>query len=142
MEKKILLTISLLVVVSAIGYFGYQKSIPSSNDPNQPQISITPIEHNFGTINYGQTVEKTFQITDVGQKELKILSVSTSCGCTTAKITRQIIQPGEKIELSVSYQTDAMTGAHAKGDQERRIFIKSNDPDNPLAIVQIKAKVL
>src|SRR3989338_5264034 len=140
MLKKLLLTFVLIVVIGLIGYWGFKRSVPNAGGL-QPVITVTPLEYDFGTINYGQTVEQVFTILNNGQKELKVSSVSTSCGCTKATISDQTIAAGEKADLQVTYKTADMTGAHAKGDQERRIFIKSNDPQSPMMIVQIKAYV-
>ncbi len=67
--------------------------------------------------------------------------MATSCGCTTAKVSKEKINPGEEIELQVSYDTGAMSGDHARGEQERIIYIKSNDPINPQVEAMIYADV-
>lgn len=139
---KIFLFISLAVVLTFILY-GYLKAVPGvgNEKDNRPQIEITPQVFDFGGIDYGQVVEYTFQVKNLGRVALEITRVATSCACTTAQINQEKIVPGEVAELKVIYDTGAMTGAHAKGEQERIIYIKSNDPKSPQVEVTIYADV-
>ena len=86
-------------------------------------------------------VEYTFKVKNIGQVLLEIKRVSTSCGCTSAEVSKEKIAPNEEADLLVIYDTGAMSGAHAKGEQERIIYVKSSDPINPQIEVMIYATV-
>ena len=105
------------------------------------KIEISPKDYNFGNINYGDVVNYTFLVKNAGVSPLEIKRVATSCACTSAKISKERIEPGEAAELSVVYDSGQMTGSHGRGQQERIIFVKSNDPLSPHAQVLIYGTV-
>jgi hypothetical protein len=132
----------LVVIILGIAVLGYLKAIPGAeNQENLPVIEITPKDFDFGEIQYGDTVNYTFQVKNTGQAVLEIKRVATSCSCTTAKIDKEELKPGETTGLLVTYDSGAMSGSHAKGPQERIIYVKSSDPINPQVQVMIYANV-
>jgi len=137
-----LVIVSLIIIVLA--FYGYFKAVSSPNDQNiatGPKIEITPKEHDFGKVKYGDLAEQTFKVRNLGKEDLEIIRISTSCGCTTAEINKEKLAGQEETDLKVTYDTGAMSGSHAKGRQERTIFVKSNDPGNPQVEVIIYADV-
>lgn len=143
MKQKTWFFLILGVIILGLGGYGYFKAIPSveNQTTNLPQIEISPQSFNFGDVEYGRVVEHTFKIKNSGEKSLEIKRVATSCGCTTAEVAEENINPGEDTNLLVVYDTGAMSGPYAKGEQERIIYIKSNDPINPQVEVLIYANV-
>ena len=145
MKLKIGIIISTVLVILGLAVYGYFKAIPEASDEqsasNAATIEITPTNFNFGEIKYEDIVEHTFIIKNLGKKTLEINKIATSCGCTAAEATSENIAAGEEAELKVTYNTGAMTGSHAMGDQERIIYVKSNDPINPQLEVTINAYV-
>lgn len=129
-----------------IGLVAYGYSQATSSLPNQtgktPQIEITPASFDFGRIKFGQVVNYTFKIKNKGRELLEIKRVSTSCGCTTARVSQEKLAPSEEANLLVTYDTAAMgEGPHGRGKQERIIYVKSNDPLSPQVTVTIDANV-
>ena len=132
----------LIAVISGLAVFGYFKAVPGAVDKkNLAKIEITPQSYDFGEVNYGTIIKYNFEVKNSGQEILEIKRVGTSCSCTTAKISKETIVPGQVAELQVSYDTGAMGLAHGKGKQERIIYVKSSDPKNPQAQVIIYAFV-
>lgn len=149
--RNILITLFLLIVgLAAYGYFKATAGVEKQTEKH-PKIEISPKSFSskggpapgwdFGEIEYGKTVEHTFKVKNLGNEALEIKRLSTSCGCTTAKTSKEKIPPGEEVELKVVYDTGAMSGSHAKGKQERTIYVKTNDPVNPQVEVEIRAVV-
>jgi len=102
-----------------------------------PRISISPSSYEFGEITW-ERVSYTFTVTNKGDDTLKIQKVGTSCGCTQAKIDKKILPPGDIAKLTVTFSP----GSHKiKGEVIRKISIRSNDPENPVRIITISAKV-
>lgn len=140
------LTFFLIVGIIALillGY-GYFKAVPGLEENQEssfPIIEITPKLFDFGEISYGDVAEHTFTLKNLGDKDLEIKRVATSCACTTAKVVKEIVAPGEKTELQVTYDTGVMSGPHGMGYQERIIYVKSSDPLNPQVEVKISAYV-
>ena len=141
MKLKIGLVLGLIILSVAV--YGYFKATPGAgNQENLPKIEIRPESFDFGDVQYGQIVKYTFLVKNIGQETLEIKRIGTSCGCTKAEIAQEKIEPGEEAQLFVTYDTGAMSGAHAKGRQERIIYIKSSDPINPQVQAVIYANVL
>jgi hypothetical protein len=140
---KIKLSILIFGIILILGFYGYSKAIPSVSEhvESRPQIEITPSSFNFGEIEYGIIAEHVFHLKNLGSETLEIKRLSTSCGCTSAEVDKEVISTGEQIELKVIYNTGLMSGAHARGRQERIIYIKTNDPVNPQVEVTISALV-
>ena len=145
MNQKTIISIFIILVIIGLAAAGYLKAVPSAEDQtgNQPRIKITPELYDFGEIEYGQVVKYTFKVKNIGTEILEIKKTATSCGCTTANLKSKIsnLKSGEEADLIVSYDTGAMSGSHAKGKQERIIYVKTNDPIRPQAEVVIRALV-
>lgn len=143
MKSKVLIFSVLGLIILGIAGVGYLKSVPGAenNGEDLPKIEITPKVYEFGSVEYGDILNYTFEVRNSGKGILKIKKIATSCGCTTAKISSPEIMPGETAELSVIYNTGLMGGSHGRGRQERIIYLKSNDPRNPQAEAFIYANV-
>jgi len=140
MKRIFFLILGLAILGLAI--YGYFKATPEVvNQENLPKIEITPKLFDFGEIDYGEVVNYSFRVKNLGNEILEIKRVATSCPCAMAKIVKEKIEPGEEVELLVSYDSGMMGPAHGKGKQERIIYVKSNDPVNPQVEVVIYANV-
>lgn len=135
----------VIVGMAALGMLGYGffKATPGAGDlaGSLPMIEAEHESFDFGDVVYGDIAKHTFILKNVGSQPLEIKRIATSCACTTAKAELKSILPGQQIELMVTYDTGAMSGPHGKGDQERIIYIQSNDPVNPQIEVTIHARV-
>ena len=142
MKAKILVFIIFILLIS-FAIYGYFRATPGAgNQENLPKIEISPASYDFGEIEFGKVVNYNFVVKNSGQETLEIKRIGTSCSCTTAKVSSQAIEPGQSAELMVAYDTAAMgDGPHGRGNQERIIYIKSNDPNNPQVNVTISAYV-
>ncbi|MBI2042557.1 MAG: DUF1573 domain-containing protein [Candidatus Nealsonbacteria bacterium] len=143
MQKTLVIfSIVAAAALSMLGY-GYIKATP---DPGGltgsfPAIEIIPEFFDFGEVAYGEVAKHIFVLKNTGSQPLELKRISTSCACTTAKATVETILPGQQTKLTVSYDTGAMSGPHGKGDQERIIYIQSNDPMKPQIEAIIHARV-
>lgn len=140
-STSIVLIASAAIALGLIGY-GYYRAVPGPPSLGKiPQIEIVPQSHDFGEIEYGEVAEYTFKIKNSGNSQLEISRISTSCACTSASVLTEKLNPSEETELKVTYDTGTMSGSHAKGKQERIIYVKSNDPLSPQAEALIYADV-
>lgn len=142
MNKKIIgfvIFFSVIIGIAGYGYFKAASGIDNEAD-NYPQIEITPKAFDFGEINFGDVVNYNFKVKNLGDEILEIERIATSCPCASAKIGKDVIGPGEETGLLVSYDSGAM-GAHGRGEQERIIYVRSNDPINPQVEAIIYATV-
>jgi rhodanese-related sulfurtransferase len=77
-----------------------------------------------------------FVMTNKGDQPLTIGRVVTSCGCTTAALTKSSLGPGESIGLPVSVNTAGFAGT-----VERTVTVQSNDPVNPSLVLGISVTI-
>jgi len=104
----------------------------------QPAIELPQTAHDFGEIPQGEVATVQLRVRNVGEKDLHIESVSTSCGCTSAKVEPMTIPPDGEATLTINYNS----GLHPdKGPIFRIIYITSDDPEMPEATVEIRADV-
>ena len=121
---------------------GDDKSTKDIGNVNEgPSIYIENKEYDLGEIRqYGGIVNTTFSVMNKGITDLKINSVSTSCGCTTAKLEDSIITPGSSSILTVFF--DPNIHEEPEGKFSRTVFLETNDPNEPEAEVRIMVDIL
>ena len=108
--KRIILTLTMLVALVATA-------------SAQAEIKFDKLIHNFGSFEESNPVQKaTFTFTNVGNKPLIINQAIASCGCTVPSYTKKPIAPGEKGQISVTYNGKGMFPGHFK----KSITIRSN----------------
>jgi hypothetical protein len=79
-------------------------------------ISFEETEYNFGTVVDGDMVKHTFKFTNTGDKQLVLLDVKTTCGCTVPEDwPKEPIAPGEGGEIKVIFNSNNKVGAVNKG---------------------------
>ncbi len=149
MEKlRILILLSLiLVVIPLVSYIDFleaetfynkvdkEGSSPDNKDNENtdhdtynaklPKIFFENSKYDFGKIIKGQQVEYIFKFENQGNADLKIKKVKTSCGCTAAILTNEIIPPSETGEIKATFRSGSF-----KGKVMKSITVNSNDPDN------------
>lgn len=125
-----LVAISTIILTLPLGIW-LTKSVLSS-----PDIEVVNT-YNLGTISKGKIAIADLPVQNLGNAPLKVEAVSTSCGCTTAKLSSMTIPPGGKAILHVEYNSIAHEAD--KGALERYVFISSNAPKE--SDVQIKFSV-
>ena len=75
---------------------------------------------------------------NTGTADLEIGNLVTSCGCTAAELSSDVIPPGQRADLTVTFDADF----HETGGQVTRLaWFATNDPAQPWAEVRITADV-
>jgi len=143
-RNNIIIGVAIFSAVLGLAVVGYLRATSGLQSQREvrPKIEITPPSFDFGEVEFGKIAQTSFKIKNDGEAGLEIKKVATSCGCTTAKVAKNHLDPGEETELAVSYNPAAMgNNPHSKGKQERIIYVKSNDPSTPQVEVTINAYV-
>jgi len=86
-----------------------------------PKFEFTKEIHTFGEISEGEIVVCDFYYRNVGNANLIINAVESSCGCTAVSWSKKPLQPGGEAKLSVEFDSK---GRHGK--QYKAITIFSN----------------
>lgn len=105
----------------------------------QPNITLAEAFYDFGRIGAKDVVTRSFLLRNDGEAPLTISHAYTTCGCTTATISADVIPPGKAATIELIFDA----GFHdAAGQTVRRgLIIESNDPDQPQAEIWVQAEV-
>lgn len=85
------------------------------------EIKFDEISFDFGEIKEGDIIKHNFEFTNTGNQDLKIISATATCGCTTPSIPFLDIKPGEKGFIGVTYNS-----VNKEGIQTPEINILTN----------------
>ena len=78
----------------------------------------------------------TFKYENKGDKKIHINSVRTSCGCTTAALKKNDVEPGEKGEIVATLKTGDRVGL-----QTKTVTVETDDTKTPQTVLTLKANV-
>jgi hypothetical protein len=132
--KKVVSSIALLVLVVAMAH-GQGAKKTQSGTINGPRIEIQPESHDFGKVEQNLKLTKDFEVKNIGDEDLIITRISTSCGCTAALTSERVVKPGKTTNLKVTFET-----RRYKGPVQRSVSVASNDPRR-IRTVKVKAFV-
>lgn len=125
-----LLILSALALLTAIFLIytlitpGWRPVVVSIYDG--PQLSVEKRVQDIGRVETDRKVRAEFLIYNKGGKHLRLYRVDTSCGCTVADISRQIVAPGDFSRIRVVLDTSLKMGKIRK-----KLTLFSNDPQRP-----------
>jgi hypothetical protein len=121
------------IALRLIGADEAPKSSPNAAS-GKPKIKFDQTTYDFGKTSQVERVTGTFTFQNVGDGVLKMGKPSTSCGCTVAGVKPEILQPGEKGEL-----TFTLNLPKTRAILQKQITVDSNDPDTPKTVLTVKA---
>lgn len=107
----------------------------------QPQIKVETTQFDFGDVINGEVLSRDILVSNKGTEPVIASSVSTTCGCTTATLEPMTIPVGGTANLHITFDSGAH-GPDLTGQVTRQIFITSNDPDQPEAMVEFTANIV
>ncbi|WP_041295666.1 MULTISPECIES: DUF1573 domain-containing protein [unclassified Dokdonia] len=122
MKKVLFLFVAMLLVVSV------------QAQEKKAEITFDSEVIDYGEIAYGADGVRKFTFTNTGNDVLIVARVYSTCGCTIPKKPESPIQPGEKGEIEVKYDTNR------EGPIRRTITVYSNASEVPQSL-KIKGTV-
>jgi hypothetical protein len=81
------------------------EGIDPQQQKNMPEIQFDNLTYNFGRVIQGEILSYTFHFKNVGKSNLIVSGVEASCGCTTSSPPKAPIKPGEKGEITISFDS-------------------------------------
>ena len=78
-----------------------------------------------------------FKYENVGKTPVHFRSVHASCGCTTAQTQKDEVPPGEKGEITATFNIGGRTGTQVK-----TVTVQTDDPDPARATMQLTLKAV
>jgi len=76
-----------------------------TNSDALPDIKFEEEDHDFGTIEQGESLNFSFKFTNTGKADLIINNCVASCGCTVPNWPRQPVRPGESGIIDVQFDS-------------------------------------
>ena len=101
-----------------------------------PEIYMHYDSFDFGSVIEGELVKHEFVIENIGESDLIISSVKSTCGCTVLDWPKDPIFPGEKSSLEVTFNTSGK-----KGPQKKTITLVTNAIPNT-KVITINSNVI
>lgn len=112
---------------------------PAPSEVPVPRLDMPGVSHDFGRIPKRRDVAHTFAVQNVGTADLMVSDLVTSCGCTIAELSSDVIPPGERADLTVTFDPDFH---ETRGQVVRLVWFATDDPTQPWVEVRITADVL
>jgi len=81
-------------------------------------------------------VDAVFKYENKGDTPIHIKAVKPSCGCTTAALPKNDVAPGEKGEITATFNIGDRTGLQVK-----TVTVETDDPKAPQMVLTFKAMV-
>jgi hypothetical protein len=82
------------------------------------------------------TVAAVFKYENKGDTPIHIKSVRPSCGCTTAALAKNDVAPGEKGEITATFNIGSYTGV-----QTKTVTVETDDSKTPQTVLTFKATI-
>lgn len=102
-----------------------------------PRIAVDSATYTYPDVVSGIAVTHTFVLSNLGDQELVISRVESSCHCTTAQLASSRIAPGASVQLPVVFDTYGFAGQIS-----RQIEITSNDPATPRLDLRLTGRIV
>lgn len=123
MRKHILLCITLFIPILGISQ-------------NKSLVKFEKTIYDFGTFSEdGDSPFYSFKFTNISNKPIVVLHVSSTCGCTAAEFSKQAITKGKEGYITVTYNPKGRPGAFSRSVNA---YISGND--TPIKLT-VKGKV-
>lgn len=87
---------------------------PVTDPAKAAKMEFAAMEHDFGTINQGDSAVHVFQFTNTSSNPLIISAAKGSCGCTVPQYPKEPIQPGSTGEIKVKFNSAGKKGQNTK----------------------------
>jgi hypothetical protein len=95
--------------------------IDEKQKANMPEFQFENLTYDFGKVIQGERLSYTFHFKNVGKSSLVISDVSASCGCTSSIPPKAPIQPGEKGEITITFDS-----THKSGEVMSALVVAAN----------------
>ena len=126
-----------IAVLAAIGTIAALLYTLNRTRSTAPEITFTEKTHfDFGVVDEGKTVTRSFKFTNTGKGPLNIKSVKTSCGCTGADVSKNHLHPGESSKILVHYK-----GRKVRSRETVQVWVTSDDPEKPTSVLTLTVRV-
>lgn len=134
--KRIIFLALFFAAFPLTGCYSQVQTDPAS----QPAEPAAPEPHTWdlGEVKKGDIVKQVFLFTNETQKQLTVLGINTSCGCTGSEIKDKILLPGQTTEVTIQFNSKG----YSAGQIKQHVYINTDNTDNPVIAFTINVKVI
>jgi hypothetical protein len=125
--------LSLKILATVHEYF---EPVPLTEKDNVPRLEIKEMEIDLNRIRSNSVVSRTVTFENVGGQPLHIRKILANCDCVTFSIPKEEIEPGEKMNITVTFDPKGR-----RGIDHKTVTIYSNDPLWPTRTMKIKSRI-
>lgn len=104
--------------------------------PGGPRIVFSEPIYDFGIVEQGEKITHLFRFTNQGEQDLRVEDVKTTCGCTAAVTSVNVIAPGQEGMISATFDT-----ARFIGEKVKSISVYSNDSLQPVTTLTLQGEI-
>lgn len=112
------------------------------NPAGIPKIELLNPVFDLGKIGPDTKNVCLFKFKNTGDTTLHIKKVQTTCSCSVPKLTKLDYAPGETGEVTVVFTSPKLPPKLRDGVITKNLYIISDDPKSPKAIITVKAKIV
>jgi len=104
----------------------------------QPRIQLRCKKVDFGQVEQNQTITKVFLFKNVGNKDLEVRQMRSSCNCASGELVvkDRVVPPRGTGQIMLNFKTKNFIGSLVKS-----YYFHTNDPQNGKVEIKIKANV-
>ena len=120
---------SLLAVTLVLACACSDRTVGADTPPeggtatSMPKLVLPEATHDFGKLRTGDEAKCTIPVRNEGPGTLVIEKVRSTCGCTVAKLEKDVLPTGEQTELKITLKASLSPGKLTK-----HITLSTNDP--------------
>ena len=81
-------------------------NISKTTTTSMTEVAIDNLKLDFGSFIHSEIQERSFVLTNIGEAPLIVQDITTSCGCMKTRYVKKPIPPGEKLEITVTYEAE------------------------------------
>ncbi len=111
-------------------------SLPPQGITDRPVFTFVTDSHDFGQVEEGELVKRSYRFTNTGTAPLIISDASAQCGCTVPQFPKNPVAVGETNEIVVHFNSKERTGI-----QNKEITITANT-EPTLTVLTLRGEVV
>jgi hypothetical protein len=105
------------------------------------KFTLSQTNHDFGTVRRGEFPTHQISITNESSFPIKIADFERACGVTISAFTKDVIEPGDTGEFTLSLNSNGMNGVYSK--DMRIVVVNANNPqERTEEHIGLKVKVI
>jgi len=109
---------------------------PPGLDAAVPDLRFESYFHDLGSVEEGSQTDRILMFRNAGEQALVISQARPSCTCLEVESLTERVAPGGEGRIVLTFDATGL-----RGGQMYHLFVESNDPVSPLAVVDVVALV-